>query len=384
MSGAMRVAGAHHSSDVSVPLVDLAIQHAEVAEEIEDAWTDILQRSAFVLGGEVQAFERSFAQYCGVQHCIGVGNGTDALEMALRAEGVGAGDEVVVPTNSFVASAAAVARAGATPVLADVDPHTLLLDVDHASARVTRRTRAIIAVDLFGQPAPIEEIRPLLGDRGIVIEDAAQSHGARRQGASAGSLAAVAATSFYPGKNLGAYGDAGSVLTDDDEVAVRVRNLRNHGGERKYEHHDLGFNSRMDTLQAAVLSAKLRHLDAWTEDRRRAAARYVELLGDAPTIQLPSVLPGNEHAWHLFVVRIPRRDEVLHRLDAAGIGAGIHYPTPIHMLGAFRHLGHEIGDFPVAEAAAREILSLPIFPGITEEQQAHVAASLRVAVSDVR
>ena len=368
----------------AIPLVDLSIQHAAIADEISDIWSDIIGRSAFVLGGKVESFERSYALYCGVQHCIGVANGTDALELAMRAAEIGTGDEVVVPTNSFVASAAAVARAGATPVLVDIDPTTYLVDVDATAERITSRTRAIIAVDLFGQPAPIEELQPLLGDRGLVIEDAAQSHGGRRLGAVAGSLAPLAATSFYPGKNLGAYGDAGSVLTDDAELATRVRRLRNHGGERKYEHHAVGFNSRMDTLQAAVLSAKLRHLDAWTADRRTAADRYVELLRDEPSITLPHVLPGNEHAWHLFVVRVRRRDSVLRHLNESGIGAGIHYPTPIHLLEAFRYLGYEQGEFPVAEAAASEILSLPIYPGITEEQQAFVADALRNGISHGR
>jgi dTDP-4-amino-4,6-dideoxygalactose transaminase len=378
----IRTRSAGNSDTSTIPLVDLAIQQAAIDEEVREAWAGILARSAFVLGDEVDAFERAYARFCGVEHCVGVANGTDALELAMRGAGVGPGDEVVVPTNSFVASAAAVVRTGATPVLVDIDPATYLIDVAATADRITPRTRAILAVDLYGQPAPIEELRSLMDGRGLVIADAAQSHGARRGGAVAGSLASISATSFYPGKNLGAYGDAGAVLTHDGEVASRVRELRNHGGERKYDHHVVGFNSRMDTFQAAVLLAKLGHLDPWTAERRAAADRYLDRLSLDSSVGLPRTLQGNEHVWHLFVIRIPNRDEVLRRLNEAGIGASIHYPTPIHLLGAFRHLGHRDGDFPVAEVAAREILSLPIYPGITEAQQDRVVEALLNEIAD--
>ncbi len=363
-----------------IPLVDLRAQHAAVADEIAAGWADVLERSAFVLGDEVRAFEEAFASYCGVRHCIGVASGTDALELILRAADVRPGDEVVVPTNSFTASAMAVVRAGATPILVDVDPSTYLIDVERVADRVGSRTRAIMAVHLYGQAAPVEQLRDVAGDRCALIEDAAQAHGARRIGKPAGALGVAAATSFYPSKNLGAYGDAGAVLTSSDEIVGAVVRLRNHGGERKYEHARIGFNSRLDTLQAVVLSAKLPHLAEWNAARREAAARYDDLLEDLEEVTRPTVLLGNEHVWHLYVVRVPRRDEVLQMLVDAGIGAAIHYPVPIHLQEAFSYLGHRRGDFPVAEQAAREILSLPIYPEISAEQQERIVDELRKAI----
>ena len=361
----------------SVPLVDLALQHTLVSETIEQGWAQVIETSSFVLGGDVGRFERAFASFCGVRHCIGTASGTDALELSLRALGVGQGDEVIVPTNSFIASASAVVRAGGIPVLVDVDPACLLIDPEQVAARRTRRTAAVIAVHLFGQMAPVEEVRRSVDDRVFLVEDAAQAHGATRHGVVAGGFGEAAATSFYPGKNLGAYGDAGGVLTGDDEVATKVRALRDHGSRVKYHHPEIGFNSRLDTLQAVVLNAKLPHLDSWNQARREAAERYDKLLGDIQSVVRPQVLDGNEHVWHLYVVRVPRRDEVLSGLRAAGVGAAVHYPTPIHLQGAFRHLGCREGDFPVAEAASREILSLPIYPGITPEQQDRVINELR-------
>jgi dTDP-4-amino-4,6-dideoxygalactose transaminase len=273
-----------------------------------------------------------------------------------------------------------VARTGATPVLADVDPSSLLIDPRQVHERRTSKTKAVLAVHLFGQAAPMELLRQAVDDEVKLIEDAAQAHGARRNGVGVGSLGEAAATSFYPGKNLGAYGDAGAALTNDGEIARRVTMLRDHGSEIKYQHPDLGFNSRLDTLQAVVLGAKLRSLQTWNEQRREAAVRYTELLEGSDKIVPPAVLPGNEHVWHLYVVRVPQRDVVLERLHEAGIGAGIHYPTPIHLQGAFEYLGHRPGDFPVAEQASEEILSLPLYPGITVEQQERVVNELRKAL----
>ena len=341
----------------------------------------VLGNTSFILGADVAEFEASFARFAGVPHCIGVANGTDALELALRSLGVGAGDEVVVPTNSFIASALAISRAGATPVFVDCEDDTLLLDVADVERKLTPRTRAVMPVDLFGQAAPFEKLAPLLEGRRIaVVEDAAQAQGAERNGRAAGSFGDVAATSFYPGKNLGAYGDAGAVLTASDEIAQRVRALRNYGSEVKYHHPETGFNSRLDTLQAVVLNAKLARLAGWNAARRSAAQRYHELLADIPGVKLPATLPGNEHVWHLYVVRVPGRDRVLKELQAAGIGAGIHYPVPIHLAPAFARLGYAEGSFPVAERTADQLLSLPIFAEITPEQQQRVVDTLKAAL----
>jgi dTDP-4-amino-4,6-dideoxygalactose transaminase len=360
-----------------IPLVDLAAQHRQIADEVWAGWARVVERSAFVLGEEVEVFESAYAQFSDVRHCIGVGNGTDALDLALRAAGVGRDDEVVVPANSFVASALAVLRAGAHPVLVDADPSSFLIDCAAAADRIGPRTRAIMPVHLYGQVAPVE----VLDELGVmIIEDAAQAHGARRHGRGAGSLSTAAGTSFYPGKNLGAYGDGGAVLTNDGDVARRVRSLRNWGGQEKYVHNEQGFNSRLDTLQAVVLSAKLKRLASWNEQRRQAAARYDERLCDLEDVVRPVVLQGNDHVWHLYVVRVPRRDEVLAFLHDKGVGAGVHYPVPIHLQGAFRHLGHEAGDFPVAEAAADEVLSLPMYPEITAAQQDRVVDALKKAL----
>jgi dTDP-4-amino-4,6-dideoxygalactose transaminase len=362
----------------TIPLVDLRAQHRAIADEVQLGFARVFERTAFILGDEVAAFEAAFARFSDIEHCIGVANGTDALELALRAAGVGGGDEVIVPTNSFIASALAVARAGATPVLADCDPVHHLISPEDVTRRLGPRTKAIIPVHLYGQMAPVELLGAPPGV--LVIEDAAQAHGARRHGRVAGSVGLVAATSFYPGKNLGAYGDGGAVLTSSDTIAARVRALRNYGSEVKYDHSELGFNSRLDTLQAVVLSAKLARLAEWNAARQRAAERYDALFADVAGVTRPATLPGNEHVWHLYVIRVPRRDAVLRALNAAAIGAGVHYPVSIHLQGAFRHLGHRRGDFPAAEAAAAEILSLPIYPEITPSQQERVVAAVRAAL----
>jgi dTDP-4-amino-4,6-dideoxygalactose transaminase len=368
---------------VSIPLIDLPAQHAEVAEEVAEGWRHVLDSTAFIAGPQVAAFESEYAAFTGSRHCVGVANGTDAIEIALRALGVGAGDECILPANTFIATAEAVCRAGATPVLVDcADDGTYLIDTDGVEAAWTPRTRAILPVHLYGQAAPVERLLPLADKSGAwVVEDAAQSHGARRGGRSAGALGHVAATSFYPGKNLGAYGDAGAALTDSDEVAARMRMIRDHGSPTKYEHEVIGLNSRLDTLQAVVLSAKLRRLAEWNAARRAAAARYDALLSHAKDIIGPRVLDGNEHVWHLYVVRVPARDRVLKELQAAGVGAGIHYPVPVHLTPAFAGLGYAEGAFPVAERAARQLLTLPLYPGITPAQQEQVASVLTAAVA---
>jgi dTDP-4-amino-4,6-dideoxygalactose transaminase len=361
---------------LQIPLVDLAYQHRAIAKDLAVEWQRIVETSSFIGGPTVARFEQAFADFCGIPHCIGVANGTDAIELCLRAAGVERGDEVILPTNSFVATAFAVVRAGARPVLVDVDDRTLLLDPGAVHRAVTAETRAVIPVHLFGQLAPVELIEAEMGREVTIIEDAAQAQGATRFDRSAGDFGVAAAMSFYPSKNLGAYGDAGAVLTQSNEFAASVRALRNYGGEEKNVHPRMGFNSRLDPLQAAVLLAKLKHLEEWNEDRRQAARLYDHLLDPYPNVgRIPELL-NNHHVWYVYVVRVQGRDDVLKRLNDAGIGAAVHYPTPIHLQESFRALGYGEGDFPIAEAAAKEILSLPLFPGITEQQQERVVAEL--------
>ncbi|WP_438354512.1 DegT/DnrJ/EryC1/StrS family aminotransferase [Microbacterium sp. CJ88] len=365
----------------TVPFLDLAAQQAEVADEVLPVWQRQLASAGFIGGAEVSAFEAEFADYIGVQHVVGVSNGTDALELAYRAVGVEAGDEVIIPANTFIATAEAVSRIGAIPVPVDVDDEFLLIDPDAIEAAITVRTKAIVPVHLFGQTAPIDRIAPIAEKHGLVlIEDAAQSQGAASTAGRAGALSRVAATSFYPGKNLGAAGDAGAVMTDDAAVADLVRNLGGHGSSVKYVHDHVGMNARLDAIQATVLRAKLRRLDGWNASRRVAAARYGTLLADISGVRTPAVLPGNDDVWHLYVVRVDERDRVMAELGAAGIGVGIHYPTPVHLTEAYASLGHRRGEFPVAEAAADRILSLPMFPHLTEAQQDAVVAAVRAAV----
>jgi dTDP-4-amino-4,6-dideoxygalactose transaminase len=366
----------------SIPLVNLGAQHRQIADEVLRGFADVMENTSFILGKHVKEFEDAFAKLVGAKHCVGVANGTDALELALRAAGIGAGDEVIVQTNTFIASALAIVRAGATPVFVDCEPVHQLIDVDQVARKMSPRTRAIMPVDLYGQVAPMERLEEIArAGKLLLIEDAAQAQGAKRNGRGAGTFGFVAGTSFYPGKNLGGYGDGGAVTTNSDEIAAKVRALRNYGSEVKYHHPEMGFNSRLDTLQAVVLGAKLKRLEGWNQARREAAARYDQLLAGVPGITLPGVAEGNEHVWHLYVVRVPNRDNVLKQLNAAGIGAGIHYPIPIHLQGSFKHFGLGPGSFPVAEKAANEILSLPMFAEITAEQQAAIAEQLKKALT---
>lgn len=365
-----------------IPLVDLTFQHREIAAEVAEGFNRVMEAGDFVNGEDVASFEAEFAQFCGVPHCVAVANGTDALELALRACGVAAGDEVILPANSFVATAEAVARVGAQVVLVDCDPVYHLIDVDQVADRLRRRTRAVIPVHLFGQVAPVGDLLSVVADRDTaIVEDACQAHGATHLGRVAGGLGAAAALSFYPGKNLGAYGDGGAVLTTSEVIDGRVRAMRNHGGTGLYDHATLGWNSRLDTMQAVVLRAKLRRLARWNADRQVAAERYGQLLKDVVDVRRPTPRPGNGHVWHLFVISVPDRDRVLAALHAAGIGAGVHYPVPIHMLKPFQSPAWGPGSFPVAERHARQMISLPIYPGITDEQQQRVVDVLRTALN---
>jgi dTDP-4-amino-4,6-dideoxygalactose transaminase len=360
----------------SIPLVDLRAQYRTIREEISVAIREALERADFVLGHDLEAFEQEFAAYCGAKHCVGCASGTDAIHLACRALGLGPGDEVIVPAMTFVATALGVSLSGARPVLVDVDPHTGLMDVARAEAAITRRTRAIMPVHLYGQCADATRFLELTERHGLfLVEDAAQAHGARSGTHRAGSFGAAAAFSFYPAKNLGAYGDGGCVTTADARIAERLRLLRNWGSRTKYRHEELGLNSRLDTLQAAILRVKLRHLDEWIAARRRLAGAYTAALAEVPAVQPTSY--GDGSAYHLYVVRLGQRDEALRRLHAAGIGAGIHYPLALHEHAAYRWLGYRLGDFPVAEEQARRCLSLPLYPEMPESVIADVTRILR-------
>jgi dTDP-4-amino-4,6-dideoxygalactose transaminase len=368
-------------ADTSVPLVDLVAQQADVNEEVMEGLAEVFSKAAFIGGPAVAQFEAAYAEFLGARHCVGVANGTDALELALRAAGVAAGDEVILPANTFIATAEAASRIGAVAVPVDVDPEYLLINPDAVAAAVTPRTRAVVPVHLFGQTAFVERLVPIASACGaVIIEDAAQSQGATRFGRSAGTLGLAAGTSFYPGKNLGAAGDAGAVMTDDAGLAAQVRTLGSHGSLSKYVHDVVGFNSRLDAIQAVVLRAKLAKLQTWNLMRRAAAERYSRLLADVPGVQVPREAPGNVDVWHLYVVRVPDRDAVLAALQAAGIQAGVHYPVPVHLSGAYAGSGMRVGSFPITEHAAGRILSLPLFPHITAAQQERVVGALRRAL----
>ncbi|MBM7789567.1 DegT/DnrJ/EryC1/StrS family aminotransferase [Tenggerimyces flavus] len=364
-----------------IPLMDPGPQLAEIEDEVRQGWDRVLKSGRFILGDEVAAFEEEFACYCGVRYCVTVNSGSDALEFALRAVGVAVGDRVVVPANSFFASASAVVRAGATPVFVDVDEQTALADPKQVASRVEQGARAILPVHLYGQTWPLDELRPYLRERDVLmVEDAAQAQGASRFGMRAGSVGQVAATSFHVSKNLGALGDGGAVLTSSAEIASQVRSLRNHGSREKYVHDVIGTNSRLDEIQAVVLRAKLRRLDCWNDERRRLAARYDELL-EIDGVGRPYVLPGNVPVWHLYVVRVRHRDDVLARLRNRGVQAGVHYPIPIHLQKPFNESMSRAGQYPVSERLAGEVLSLPLFPGMSAEQQERIVAELRSSIA---
>jgi dTDP-4-amino-4,6-dideoxygalactose transaminase len=370
---------------MNVPFLDLAAQQAEVMDEVLPVWSRQLGDAAFIGGAEVEAFEQEYAEYIGVGHVIGVSNGTDALELAYRAAGVQAGDEVIMPANTFIATAEAASRIGAVPVFVDVDDEHLLMDPDAVDAAITSRTRAVVPVHLFGQTAPVSSVSAIAARHDLVlIEDAAQAQGASSTAGRAGALGRIAATSFYPGKNLGAAGDAGAVMTDDADAAALIRTLAAHGSSRKYVHDRIGMNARLDAVQATVLRAKLRRLDLWNAARREAAARYAGLLAGIDGVRTPATAPGNVDVWHLYVVRVEDRDRVMAEMTAARIGVGIHYPTVVPLTEAYADLGRRPGEFPVAEAAAARILSLPMFPHLAPAQQERVADALRDAVRTVR
>ena len=357
------------ATEQPVPLVDLTRLDAEVLGQASEAFQRIAAAGAFTFGEDLAAFEREFAEYCGAAEGVGVSDGTEALRLALLALGVTPGSEVVTVPHTFVATVEAIAAAGAEPVLVDIDPETRCMDPGRLADAITSRTSAVVPVHLYGRPAPMDEIRAAAG-RVPVLEDAAQAHGAELAGRRAGSLGAAAGFSFYPTKNLGAMGDGGAVVTDDPEVAATVRSLRHHGSaaDDANVHLRRGSTARLDNLQAAILRLKLPLLDSWNDSRRAAADRYRDALADLPVGLPPGDPAGGRHVYHLFAIEVENRDRVLAEMRAAGIGAAAHYPTPVHLQPAWRDLGYGPGSLPHAEAAAARCLSLPIFPGIAEEE----------------
>jgi dTDP-4-amino-4,6-dideoxygalactose transaminase len=362
---------------VKVPFLDFTAPYEEIKTGLDEAYFRFMRSAWYVLGRELEAFEREFADYCGVQHCVGVGNGLEALHLALRAYGIGENDEVIVPSNTYIATWLAVSYAGATPVPVEPDPKTFNLDPDRIEAAITRRTKAIMPVHLYGQPADMDPIMTIARKHGLkVIEDNAQAQGARYKGRRTGSLGDAAGNSFYPGKNLGAYGDAGAVTTNDKELADKIRILRNYGSQKKYYNDVRGYNSRLDELQAAFLRVKLTKLDEWNARRRDVAALYLTELGGAENLTMPFVPEWVEPVWHLFVVRHPKRDVLQKKLAAADIGTLIHYPVPPHLSGAYADGKWKSHDFPIAEELAGTVLSLPMGPHLLLEQTRFVAAEV--------
>jgi dTDP-3-amino-3,4,6-trideoxy-alpha-D-glucose transaminase len=365
---------------VTIPLMDLAALHASIRDALDDAIRTVVDSGRFVLGDELAAFEEEFASYCGVEHCVGVASGTDALILALRACGVGPGDEVITPSFTYVAAPFAIVQLGAVPVFVDVREADGALDVDLVSDAITARTRAVVPVHLYGRCSDLSPLAALAAEHELwLIEDAAQAHGARWKGRVAGSMGHVGCFSFYPSKNLGALGDGGAVVTGDAALAARLRLLRNYGQTEKYRHETLGFNSRLDELQAAVLRRKLPYLDGWNEARRSAARTYAGLLD--PALRPPGLDAGPEHVFHLYVVQAEGRDALRRDLAEHGVETRVHYPLPAHLQPAFRGVPHIAGPLPVTEQLAREVLSLPMFPTISERQIHDVADRARAATS---
>jgi len=362
-----------------IPFVDLKAQYDGIKEEIDKAISDVISKTAFVGGPFLESFEKSFASFCGVKNCVGVGNGTDALYIALRALGIGPGDEVITVANSFIATSEAITMTGARVVFVDINPRTYNIDVTKIEEKVTPRTKAIIPVHLYGQPADVDPIIAIAKKHGLkIVEDAAQGHGGLYKGRRIGSIGDLACFSFYPGKNLGAYGDGGAVGTNDDALADKVRMIANHGRMEKYNHKLEGVNSRLDGLQAAILDVKLRHLPAWTDGRRRNAALYNDYLAGSGVVT-PVEIPDVTAVYHLYVVRVPdrRREALQEHLKQSGIATGIHYPIALPNLMAYEYLKHTEADFPEASKASYEIVSLPMFAELKEDQIAFIAEKIR-------
>ena len=369
---------------MKVPFLDFVQPYEELKAELDEAYQRFMRSAWYILGREVEAFEQEFAAYCGSRHCIGVGNGLEALHLVLRAYGIGEGHEVIVPSNTYIATWLAVSYSGATPVPVEPDPETFNLDPARIEAAITPRTKAIMPVHLYGQPADMDPIMAIARARGLkVIEDNAQAQGARYKGRRTGSLGDAAGNSFYPGKNLGAFGDAGAVTTDDAQLADAIRTLRNYGSRKKYYNECKGYNSRLDEMQAALLRVKLKKLDEWNGRRNRIAQGYLAKFKGTPGLALPKVPEWAEPAWHLFVVRNAKRDILQERLTQAGIGTLIHYPVPPHLSGAYEDTGWKTGAFPLAEDIAKTVLSLPIGPHLASEQADQVVRETRKAAETI-
>ena len=360
-----------------VPYLDLRAQLKPLRAELDAAIARTLDNCYFCLGADVAQFEKDFAVFCDASHALGFNSGTSALHVAMLLLGVGPGDEVITTPYTFIATSWAISYCGAKPVYVDIDEATFNLNPALIEKAITPRTKAVLPVHLYGQPFDVDAVAAVCQKHNLpFVEDAAQAHGAKYKGRPVGTFGAVSCFSFYPAKNLGACGEGGALVTNDSALAARAKSLREHGSTVRYHHDEIGYNYRLEGIQGAVLGVKLKHLAAWTRERQRIAARYAELLADTP-LQLPTVTPGNESAWHLYTVRSPRRDELKKFLDENKIGNAVHYPLPLHLQKAYASLGYKSGDFPVAEKASGEVLSLPMFPELTDAQIGRVAAVVR-------
>jgi dTDP-4-amino-4,6-dideoxygalactose transaminase len=363
---------------MQVPFLDLKVQYRQIEAELKPVLEEIMANGAFIGGPQVAAFENEFAAFCGVRHCVGLSSGTDALRFALIAAGVGPGDEVITVPNTFIATTEAIAQAGATPVFVDIDPNTCCIDIEQIQHRITPMTRAVVPVHLYGQSADMDPVLQIARQHQlVVIEDACQAHGALYKGRLAGSMGIAGCFSFYPGKNLGAFGDAGAVVTDDDKLAQTMRMLREHGQSRKYYHDMEGYTGRLDAIQAAVLRIKLRRLADWNRARRNHAARYNELLSDIPGVAAVQEAEFAQSVYHLFVILVADRDGLQAYLAERGVGTGLHYPLPLHLQKAYTRMGLKKGDFPVSEGIAERLLSLPMYAELTPEQVEYVVACIK-------
>jgi len=365
---------------MSVPMVDLKVQYDAMKNEIDTAVLSVIQNTAFILGPQGKELEQNVARYHGVRFAVGVASGTDALHLALRAANIGPGDEVITTPFTFIATAEAISYVGAVPVFVDIRPDTFNMDVSQIAAKITKRTKAIMPVHLYGQSADMGPLMEIAKERALrVIEDCAQSFGADHLGKKTGSFGDFGCFSFFPSKNLGCYGDGGMIIADDQKYAERLQSLRNHGSKVRYYHDEIGYNSRLDEIQAAILNVKFKHIDAYNEKRRNNAALYAKYLA-APGIQLPVESAGGRHVYHQYTIRLKDRDAVKKRLDDAKMSSMIYYPVPLHLQAAYRDLGMGPGSLPVAEQAAREVLSLPMFPELTEEQIKNVSEAIKKAL----